>query len=426
MRTLLALLLMTVFSSAAEPDWPQFRGPNRDSVWKETGLLQNFPAEGLRIRWRAPIGAGHSSPVVAGGRVYVTDAKLEQPKVWERIQCFDERNGKALWAYSDEVDYGKDAFDQQRHESPPGPCPTPVVEAGRVFTVGATGHLLCLDARKGRMIWKRILAEDFGTLPSPEFTSCPLIEGGLLIVVAGGKSGAGVVAFDQRSGKEVWRALDDPPRAFSSPIVISAGGKRQLIVWTTKAVTSLNPATGQTWWREELVTPEWEAVATPVFQDDLLLVSGLMFRLDQNQPAASVLWPEAKALSRRILSNMCMPLILGGHVFAGKKTGHLVCLDARTGEPVWETDKATGLVHGATIHLTANGDSVLLFTDQGNLIRARLDGAGYHELSRVHLIEPDYHFGSHQIVWAPLAFADRQVFARNCHELICGSLAAKP
>ena len=84
--------------------------------------------------------------------------------------------------------------------------------------------------------------------------------------------------------------------AFSSPIVISAGGKRQLIVWTPKAVTSLNPATGQTWWREELVTREDYAVATPVFHGDLLLISGLMFQLDRDKPAASVLWPETRSL----------------------------------------------------------------------------------------------------------------------------------
>ena len=100
--------------------------------------------------------------------------------------------------------------------------------------------------------------------------------------------------------------------------------------------------------------------------------------------------------------------------------------DARTGKLVWETDKVTALKHCATIHLTRNGDSVLLFTDQGNLIRARLDAAGYRELSRVHLIEPDYHFGDRKVVFAPLAFANRHVFSRNNEELICASLAAKP
>ena len=112
--------------------------------------------------------------------------------------------------------------------------------------------------------------------------------------------------------------------------------------------------------------------------------------------------------------------------YAGKIGGRLVCLEARTGKQVWETEQVTPLGNGGTIHLTLNGDSVLLFTDQGNLIRARLDAAGYHELGRVHLIEADYHFGDRKVVFAPLAFANRHVFSRNNEELICASLAAKP
>jgi outer membrane protein assembly factor BamB len=207
--------------------------------------------------------------------------------------------------------------------------------------------------------------------------------------------------------------------------VISAGRKRQLIVWTPKAVTSLNPATGKVWWREELVTREDYAVATPVSLGDLLVISGLMFQLDRHKPAASVLWPEAKTLSLRVLSHTCMPMILGEHVFAGKIGGRLVCLEPRTGKQSWETDKVTALGNGGTMHLTLNSDSILLFTDEGILIRARLDAAGYHELSRVHLIEPDYQFGARKVVFAPLAFADRQVFSRNNEELICTSLASK-
>ncbi len=419
--TLLALS-SPVTAEVRAADWAQFRGPNRDSVWNETGILESIPTEGLKIRWRAAVGAGNSSPVVARGRVFVTDTLVEKPKAYERVHCFAEKTGKTFWTYSDEVDCPP-SFDQK---NPSGPCPTPIAEGSRVFTLGATGNLLCLDARNGRLIWKRNLGQDYGLEKFPELTACPLIEGDLLIVVICGKPGACVVAFEKRTGKEVWRALNDLPHAFSSPIVISAGGKRQLIVWTPRAVTSLNPTTGQTWWREELVTREDYAVATPVSLDDRLLVSGLMFQLDRNKPAASVLWPETKALSLRVLSHTCMPLILGEHVYAGKMGGHFVCLDTGTGKQVWETDKVTPPGNGGTMHLTLNGDSVLIFTDQGDLIRARLDAEGYHELSRVRLIEPDYHFGERNVVFAPLAFANRHVFARNIHELICASLAAKP
>ena len=415
-----AIFLLFTLSVYGE-DWPQFRGLNRDSIWRETRVLKIFPTNGFNVLWRVPIGAGNSSPVVAHGCVYVSDCQPEKPTMWERVHCFDEKTGRRFWTYRYQIDWHP-GFDTNNQS---GPCATPIVDGKIVFSVGATGHLLALDTQRGTLIWKRSLGIDYNLEKFPDMTSCPLIEGGLLIVLLCGKPGAYVVAFEKHTGKEVWRALDDPPHAFSSPTVISAGGKRQLIVWTPKGVTSLNPATGRVWWREELATREDYAVATPVYSGGRLLISGLMFQLDSQQPAVSLLWPENKALSQRVLSHTCMPMILGHNVFAGKIGGRLVCLDANTGKQIWETDKVTSPGNGATIHLTLNGDSMLLFTDEGNLIRARLDGTGYHELSRARLIEPDYQFGNRKVVFAPLAFANRKVFARNNKELICVSLAAR-
>ena len=422
-RLLPALMLVLQFPlGGLSEDWPQFRGPNRDGIWNEPGILQSFPKEGLKIRWRKPLRGGHASPVVASGRVYVTDLEANESEAWERVHCFDEKTGKRLWIFRDEVGFPR-SFDPQ---NPTGPCPTPVVEEGRLFTLGSTGHLSCLDTQSGRVLWKKILTREYDLIESPNITPCPLIEGDLLIVVIGGKPGACVVAFDKRTGTEAWRALDDPPRAFSSPIAITAAGERQLIVWTPSAVTSLNPATGQTWWREELVTREDNAGAAPVSQGNLLLISGLMFRLESARPAATAIWPERKTQALRILSNTCMPLIQGTEIYASNMFGRLICLDSRTGKQLWETDKVTGPEKYGAIHLIPNGGSVLLYTDQGNLIRARLDRTGYHELSRVHLVEPTFLVRGRKLVWAPPAFANGHVFARNQKELICASLLATP
>jgi outer membrane protein assembly factor BamB len=253
-----------------------------------------------------------------------------------------------------------------------------------------------------------------------------LIEGSLIIWVIGGQPDACVVALDKNTGKEVWRALSDK-WTYSSPVVINAGGQRQLIVWTPNAVTSLNPATGKTWWRQELsVAGTLASVPTPVLKDDLLLISGLMFQLDSAKPEATVLWPEKITGTQRILSQTSIPTILGDHVFSGRIPGKLVCLEARTGKPVWETDKVTNKSQGSTIHLTPNGNSVLIFTDEGNLIRARLTSQGYNELSRVHVIDPVYTFAGRKVVWPPPAYANQHIFVRNEVELICASLAAKP
>ena len=225
-----ALALPAARLAARANDWPQWRGPNRDGVWNETGVLQSFPKDGLKVRWRAPVGAGLSSPIVAQGRVFVTDAIVkEKPVAWERVQCFDEKTGAPFWTHKYEAKYYDWAFDPK---SPNGPGATPLCKDGKVFTLGAAGDLFCLDALNGSVIWKRNTSDEFGLAELSGTTPSPLIEGDLLILIVGGKPDAGVMAFDKNSGKEVWRALSDT-WTYSSPIVITAG--------RTKAIDRLDP-----------------------------------------------------------------------------------------------------------------------------------------------------------------------------------------
>lgn len=422
MTRCLFLFFSLAAGSIPAADWPQFRGPNRDSIWEETDILEGFPDSGLPIRWRVTVGPGHSSPVVAGGRVYVTDLNYDDERTRERIQCFDESTGEEIWTYNDDVDYGQN-FDPK---TPSGPCPTPTVTGKQIISLGATGHLLCLDTTVGDLRWRQQLAEKYSLPDSPNLTCCPVVSENLAIVAIGGKPGACVVAFDLESGDEVWRALDDPPRVFSSPFHTTHAGVKQLIIWSKTGVTSLNPKTGESWWRIDLETREDYCVATPVVDGDSLLISGLMLRLAPDRPGATILWPEKLTLSNRVLSHTCMPFLSANEVYAGKISGHLVCLDRASGSVLWETDKVTGLGGGAAIHLVKNGDSFLIFTDQGNLIRARLSRDGYQEISRTHLIDPTFQFGPRKLVWAPPAFSNSCVFARNDKELICASLAANP
>src|SRR5262249_1912722 len=141
---------------------------------------------------------------------------------------------------------------------------------------------------------------------------------------------------------------------------------------------------------------------------------------------AHVLWPDSKAPSRRIFSHTSTALFRGDHLFSAKSSGELICLDASTGAQVWESAKVTDLKNGASIHLTPNGDSVLLYTDRGELIRARLTAGGYKEISRVTVLDPTFPFAGRKVAWPPPAYANRHIFARNGKELICASLAAKP
>src|SRR2546427_10434863 len=144
------------------------------------------------------------------------------------------------------------------------------------------------------------------------------------------------------------------------------------MVGTTRAVTSLAPASGQLFWREDLPAGSSGAVATPVFSNNRLLVSGLMLKLDENEPSASVLWPESRAATRRILSGTSTPLLQGNYVYSLNPAGNLVCLETETGRQIWETDQVTRQKKGSgpCMHMTVNGSSVFIYNELGELILA--------------------------------------------------------
>jgi len=420
-RTFVVLLSLAHVAAVRADDWPQWRGPNRDGVWSETGILEKFPSGGLKVRWRAPVGIGFSSPVVAAGRVFVTDSELAKPKARERVHAFDARTGQRLWSCAYDVNYPDAAFDER---FPRGPIATPVAANGRLYVLGASGNVLCLDTLKGDVLWKKNLQKEYPgseIYPSPS----PLIEGDLLILLVGAKPGASVIAFNKNTGQQIWHALDDGPTA-SSPIVLTAAGVRQLIVWTDRSVTSLAPATGKTLWRERLHTTQDAAVSTPVYQDGYLLIGGLMMKLNQDKPNAVVLWPESRATARRVLSDTSTALFRDGYIYSPRSFGEFVCLDAKTGKQLWETDKVTDRKSGASVHPTENGKSVLLYNDRGELIRAQLTSAGYREVSRARVLEPATTFSGRKCAWAAPAYADHHIYARTNKELVCASLAAEP
>src|SRR6266481_2570428 len=403
-------------------DWPQWRGPNRDAVWTESGIVEKLPNTGLKVLWWAPIAMGYSSPVIAAGKVYLSDAELNKPMVRERVHCLEADSGKMRWSYCYETPAPDWFFTEEQAR---GPGATPIVRKGKVYALDLFGNLVCLDTRHGNVVWKRNLKEEF-QMKETSVDSSPLIEGDFLILMLGGKGGAGIVALDRNTGREVWRGLDEAV-TWSSPIVIDAGGVRQLIVWTQQSVSSLNPANGKPYWREATSTggsPGTAGVSTPVFQNSRLLVSGWMFQLEKDRPAGKTLWPEDKGVSRRILSDTSTGLLLGDYVYSAKAGGDFLCLEAATGEEIWKTNTVTDLVNGASIHVTIHGDSAFLFNNRGELIQARLAPSGYEEISRTKLIEPTSLFGSRKVAWAAPAFAHQNVYARNDQELICVSLAA--
>jgi outer membrane protein assembly factor BamB len=410
-------LLLTLLARA--DDWPQWRGLHRDGTWDETNIVESFPTNGLKIAWRAPVGPGFSSPVVAQGRAFVIDSQLIRPKARERVHAFDTKSGKELWTHSYEVDYADWALEPTNSF---GPRPTPIVNDGKLFTLGARGRLICFEAANGKVLWEKNL--EIKSKDSA-FTPSPLIESNLLILVLdGAPPGPCVVAMDKNSGNEVWRAIDESA-TFGSPIAITAGGKRQLIVWAEKSVNSLDPATGKVFWRERYVSGGSYVVSTPVARDDLLFVSGMMFKLNSDKPGASLLWPEGRPPSRQTISDTSTAAFLGDHLFTCNLAGELACIEAKTGKIAWATNAITGTKGGASIHITTHGKWAFLFNDRGELIRAGLTPAGYSETSRATLLRPTSPIGTRKMAWTPPAYSDGRVFARNDEELVCAELAGR-
>jgi outer membrane protein assembly factor BamB len=274
------------------------------------------------------------------------------------------------------------------------------------------------------LIWEKDLAQDYQIEETATISASPLVDGDRVILQVGGKPDACVVAFDKKSGRAIWKAINETAGQ-ASPIIIKAGGRRQLIVWTSQSVSSLDPATGQLYWREGFSTGNSGAVATPVFSNNRLLVSGLMLKLDEYKPSASVLWPESHAATRRILSGTSTPLLQGNYLYSLNSTGSLVCVDAETGRQIWETDQVTRQkkASSATMHMTVNGNSVFIYNELGELILTHLSPEGYKEVCRTTLLGPTYPFGGRKLTWAAPSFANRHVYARNEKEIICASLS---
>jgi outer membrane protein assembly factor BamB len=189
-------------------------------------------------------------------------------------------------------------------------------------------------------------------------------------------------------------------------------------------VTALDPANGAVVWSERLITSSNDGTSTPVFHANRLLISGLMLEFREGKHTPVILWPtDTKAVSKRVLSNTCTALFRDDHVYSALSRGQFVCLDAATGRQIWQTDKVTKIGNGASTNICAvtESDKAFLFTDEGNLILARLTPSGYHEVSRAHVIEPTTPFSGVK-AWSPPAYANGCVFIRNDKELVCLSL----
>ena len=432
MRWLFALLVLFT-TPAWGDDWPQWTGPGRDSIWRESGVLSKFPAGGPKVLWRAPIAGGYSGPAVAAGRVYVTDYERTagnavndpggRPKLQgnERVWSLDATTGKTIWKYEYACPY--------EISYPAGPRATPTVDGDRVYVLGAQGHLTCLQADSGKVVWQVELAKQYQA-PTPiwGFCSHPLVDGDLLYVMAGGKESA-VVALNKLTGQEQWRALTATDAGYCPPTMISVGGRKQLVVWHPQSVNGLEPLSGKPLWSVKLEPDYGMSINPPRQMGDHLFIAGIkdkgvMLQLSTSEPAAKELW---RSTNRIGLGPVHSPVVPVGDVFYGvNRGGELSAIEIATGKRLWESYEATTrsrFANSATAFLVLNGDRFFILSETGELIIARLSPSGYQELDRAKILEPMHEAFGRSVVWSHPAFANRAMFARNDKEIVCVSLA---
>jgi outer membrane protein assembly factor BamB len=433
MRWTLTILLLAPTLKA--DDWPQWMGPNRDNVWKESGLPDRFPAGGPKVLWRAPVGGGYAGPAVAAGRVFVSDYARTQGSTdegnfqrkptegTETLMAFDAATGKPLWQHSYPVKY--------TISYPAGPRCTPLVSGDLVYFLGAEGNLVACDVATGTVKWQKALKAEYKTTSALwGYAAHPLLDGDNLITLAGGE-GSHVVALDKATGAEVWRSQTQPEQGYCPPLVTTAGGVRQLIVPGPTAVRGLDPATGRQLWSTRYDATNGSVIMTPVRVGDYLFVGGyqgknLLLKLLPDRPGVEVVW---KDKPRAGLSPVnVQPIADGTTVYGFHESGALMAVDIPSGNRLWTStapiveDKELGT---GTAFLVRAGDKYVLFNELGELVLCKLSPKGYEELSRAKVIEPTGTAFGRKVVWCMPAFADKRCYVRNDKEIICVNLAVQ-
>ena len=420
---------------SAGDDWPQWRGPNRDGVWRETGLRETLPEGQLEIRWRMPVASGYSGPTVAGDAVFVTD-RVTGPEAGEdaedgsaeRVWCFDRHTGKVRWSFRYPCSYRDVSYDA-------GPRCSVIVHDGRAYTLGSAGHLFCFDADTGDVIFRHDLAKEYTIdMPIWGIAATPVIEDDLLIVPVSGKD-ACLVAFDTQTGEERWRALPDRGN-YSSPIVVDHAGHRVLICMTGDRIVGVDAATGALHWEHPFKPRNMPlGVASPVYHEGGLVFftafydGCVLLHLVPDELRVEERWRlrgQNELNTSGLHSIISTPLILDDHIYGVDSYGELRCLQLEDGQRVWEDLTAVPKSRWSTIHFVQNGERTWMFNERGELLIGTLTPAGFEEIARTQLIQPttDQLNRRGGVCWSHPAFAHGHVFARNGDEIVCADLRA--
>ena len=392
-----ALLLCAIISFlAVANDWPRWRGTDFNGISNETGWSTSWPQEGPRQLWKANVGTGFSSIAVSNGRAYT----LGNINDTETIYCFDANTGNVLWKYSYAC-----STDPNLYEG--GPNATPTVAGETVYTFSRKGHVFALDAGSGKVIWSKNIHGELGPkIPSWGFSGSPLVDGKLLIINAGPAG----TALDKATGKVVWSSGKESA-GYSSPLPFTNGPTRAALLFSTKALSAVDPENGQLLWEHPWKTPWGVNAADPVIVDDKMFISS-----GYNQGCAllrvagdklSVLWQ-----NKNLRNHFNSSVAVGDSVYGFDESSELKCLDLKTGDVKW-SEKSLG--KGSLI--AADG-KLLILGEKGQLVAANPSSESFKPLACAQVLGGK--------CWTSPVLANGKVYCRNAKgDLACVDVSGR-
>jgi outer membrane protein assembly factor BamB len=378
----LALGLLGASPSSQVADWHQWRGPNRDGVSPETGLLQSWPSEGPPQLWRTTsAGEGYSSFSASNGRLYTLGAR----GTTEYLSAFDIATGRKLWEQPNGQRFRNDRGD--------GPRSTPTVDGARVFVFGGSGDLTAFDAATGSRIWSvNVVRTHGGVVPYWGYSESPLVLSDRVLVNVGGR-GASIVAFNKADGAELWRSESDDA-GYSSPVLLRTGSLPQVVYFTGRRALAVDARDGRLLWSYPRVANRTANIATPIVRGTQVFLSsdyGTGAALLQVRAAGNVANAEEVYFTRDMRNHHASSVLVGDHLY-GFSGSILTAMRFASGEVAWR-DRSVG--KGSII---AADNRLYLYSESGVVGLAAITPDGYREHGRFRIQQGNLPTWSHPII----------------------------
>jgi len=402
--TVLGLALLAITESggeAAEPSWPQWRGPARTGKIEAAAWPQKLEGDHLQQLWRVELGNSYSGPIVVADRVYVTETRDAKT---EHVQALDRQSGKSLWEarWTGAISvpfFAKANGDWIRS--------TPALEGDSLYVAGIRDVVVCLDASSGQERWRADLMAAFkAPVPAFGFVASPLILQDYVYVQAGG----GFVKLDKKTGTVVWRVLDDGGgmygSAFSSPIFTTLNGVPQILVQTRQKLAGVDPDSGTVLWSQPIKADQGMNILTPTVIGNRIFTSSygggsVLLQVDQPDPATPATVTEV--WRSKVQAYMSSPVVIGSHLYLHLRNQRFTCLDIETGKEMWTTSP-----YGKYWSLVANGSNILALDERGDLLLIQASPQKFELLDQRKVADNS---------WAHVAVVGDEIYVRELNAL---------